>query len=117
MNTATFLNRSARKFMLTALLFLGSFIAKAQTPYNVYQISYAPYPFTGTSVLIGDDAFSGVIPIGFSFNFFGVNQTNLIISSNGLVSFDVAIPHGLSIPLSQVLGVPLIIVSWSLTMT
>ena len=34
-----------------------------------------------------DDMFSGLIPMGFNFNFYGTNYTNCVIGSNGLISF------------------------------
>jgi hypothetical protein len=36
---------------------------------------------------LSDDMWSGLIPIGFNFNFYGTNYTNCVIGSNGLVSF------------------------------
>jgi gliding motility-associated-like protein len=35
-----------------------------------------------------DDMYSGLIPIGFNFNFYGANYTSCVIGSNGLVSFN-----------------------------
>ncbi len=35
-----------------------------------------------------DDLFTGVVPIGFSFNFFGNDYSQCIISSNGYISFN-----------------------------
>ncbi|WP_343631558.1 gliding motility-associated C-terminal domain-containing protein [Fluviicola sp.] len=37
---------------------------------------------------LSDDMFSGLIPMGFTFNFYGTNYTNCVIGSNGLVSFN-----------------------------
>jgi gliding motility-associated-like protein len=37
-----------------------------------------------------DDSYSGLIPIGFTFNFYGANYTNCVIGSNGLISFNAA---------------------------
>lgn len=42
----------------------------------------------GTSVSLSDDYFTGVIPIGFSFNFYGNSYTKCVFSSNGYISFD-----------------------------
>ncbi len=42
---------------------------------------------SGTAVSLGDNAISGLIPIGFTFNFFGVDYTGLYASSNGFVTF------------------------------
>ncbi|MES2799678.1 MAG: gliding motility-associated C-terminal domain-containing protein [Bacteroidota bacterium] len=43
-----------------------------------------------TAVSLSDDMWSGVIPIGFGFNFYGTNYTNCVIGSNGLISFNTA---------------------------
>lgn len=50
----------------------------------------APNNTGGASAnLIIDDRYSSVIGIGFPFNFYGTNYTQLVISANGFVSFDV----------------------------
>ena len=43
-----------------------------------------------TSVSLSDDSWSGVVNIGFTFSFYGVNYTQCVIGSNGLVSFNTA---------------------------
>lgn len=43
-----------------------------------------------TTVLLSDDIWSGVVPIGFPFSFYGNNYSNCIIGSNGLISFNTA---------------------------
>lgn len=42
----------------------------------------------GTSVSLTDDWFTGVIPLGFSFNYYGNVYTKCVFSSNGYISFD-----------------------------
>jgi len=44
-----------------------------------------PAPATLT---LGDDAFSGALPIGFTFDFFGTAFSSVYVGSNGWVSFD-----------------------------
>lgn len=39
---------------------------------------------------LSDDSYSGLIPIGFAFNFYGANYTQCVIGSNGLISFNAA---------------------------
>ena len=60
------------------------------TTYNTQQIAYNPFPYNaGTAILQGvDDTWSSVIPIGFTFCFFGQNYTQLLIGSNGIITFD-----------------------------
>lgn len=47
----------------------------------------SPYA-TGLTI---DDQYSGVIPIGFSFDFYGTSYTQLLIGSNGNLCFDVSL--------------------------
>jgi len=49
-----------------------------------------------TSVSLGDDEYSGVIDLGFSFEFFGNTYTQCIASSNNYVSFDISNAGGYS---------------------
>ncbi|WP_264787947.1 T9SS type A sorting domain-containing protein [Aureispira anguillae] len=57
--------------------------------YTVSTTPFAPISITsGTNVSLGDDALSGSLPIGFSFNFWGTNYSNFFISSNGFITFN-----------------------------
>lgn len=47
-----------------------------------------------TNVSLSDDAWSGVIPMGFSFNFYGITYTSCLIGANGIVSFNLASAGG-----------------------
>lgn len=63
----------------------------SDTGYNGYSIQGAPLPCddisaTGTATGLTDDS-NQVVPIGFSFPFYGVNYTDANIQSNGLVRF------------------------------
>ena len=49
--------------------------------------TYAIIPGSGATVALGDDQMSGILPIGFSFNFFGNNYTDFYLSSNGFIQF------------------------------
>ena len=46
------------------------------------------------SGITADDGYSGVIPIGFTFNFYGTNYTNLLIGSNGVLDFNTSLAGG-----------------------
>lgn len=74
---------------IIALTFSFSQRGQAQT-YVVDSIAYQPYSFTaGRPMLIRlDDTYSQILPLGFSFNFFGTNYTQLIAGSNGNLCFD-----------------------------
>ncbi len=61
---------------------------------------FAPYVDPGAPgnpiTLNIDDRYSGVIPLGFNFPFFGTVFNSLIVSTNGYVSFDVSLANGFS---------------------
>lgn len=60
----------------------------SQTNYTVSAIPHQIYTSTATPITTSDDLHSGVIPIGFDFNYFGNNFNQLTISTNGYVSFN-----------------------------
>lgn len=66
---------------------LAGFTGRSQVCYTVSQVTYAPDPFTGTSLTISDDAVSGILPIGFTFCYFGNLYTQFYIGSNGWIGF------------------------------
>ncbi len=71
----------------------ASAVAGAQTTaYTVAQIPYnPPQPFNvGTPILVSiDDTWSNTINLPFNFCFFGTTNNQLVVGSNGVVSFDV----------------------------
>ncbi len=66
----------------------------ACSTYTVDPIPYGPVAGSGTSVSLTDDATTGALPIGFSFEFFCNTYTQFVISSNGFISFDLGSPNG-----------------------
>jgi gliding motility-associated-like protein len=71
-------------------------IAAGSSNYTVQAIPYAlPYPFSQGAAIAGltDDNYSGNIPIGFSFGFYGQNYTQVRVASNGYISFNLANPN------------------------
>jgi len=80
------------------LLLVCSFQSKSQMCYNVSGIPYNPDPFNaGTNINMNvDDGFSAAINMPFQFCFDGVFYNQLIISSNGYVSFNVGLAGGYS---------------------
>ncbi len=56
--------------------------------YSVTGIPYAPLSGTPINVTLNDDAMSAVLPVGFTFKFFGLNYTNFYICSNGYITFN-----------------------------
>jgi gliding motility-associated-like protein len=72
----------------------GTFVPTATTTsYATSTIPYAPDPFNvGTQLFLGDDQWSSIIPLPFTFCFYGNSYTQLIIGSNGVISFTTAGP-------------------------
>lgn len=64
----------------------------ATTSYTGSVVPYSPYSYTtGTPVLVNiDDVWTPVINIPFCFQFFGNTYNQMVIGSNGLISFNLA---------------------------
>jgi gliding motility-associated-like protein len=79
-----------------AYLYPGIQGTKGTSIYSQAVIPYAPDPFTGGNpVLVNlDDVFSPAINIPFCFEFYGAVYNQLIIGTNGIVSFDVSQASG-----------------------
>ena len=79
------------KNIFTICIVLLSILTRAQTNYAVYQIPYNPDPFMAGTLVPGtnvDDGHSSVIPIGFSFFYYGAYFDSLVVSTNGYLTFD-----------------------------
>src|SRR5258706_10654240 len=59
-----------------------------QVTYSVSPILYAPVAGSQTFLSLNDDELTSALPIGFTFNFYGIDKTQFYISSNGFISFD-----------------------------
>lgn len=67
------------------------------TSYGVTSIPYnPPYPFnSGTPIFVGiDDIWTGIINLPFNFCFYGSNYSQIVVGSNGLISFDLTYANG-----------------------
>ena len=75
-----------------ATLTASAFSAAQTTSYTAAAIAYNP-PFaynTGTPILVAtDDLWSGIINLPFTFCFWGVAHTQILVGSNGEVSFNI----------------------------
>ncbi len=69
---------------------------KQTNTYAVGNIPYNPFNFnTGTNILVDiDDIWSSVINMGFNFCYWGNNYNQLVIGSNGVVSFNLPYANG-----------------------
>lgn len=50
--------------------------------------------YNGTALQLADDQWSPVVPIGFSFTFFGTAYTNIVVGSNNILTFDASQANG-----------------------
>lgn len=64
------------------------------TPFQGYLLDtngqFGPLNGLGTSVTLGDDVVSPAIAMPFTFTFYGIDYTDIYISSNGFLTFDAA---------------------------
>jgi len=49
---------------------------------------------TGLPLSLGDDEVSGALPVGFTFNFYGIDYTSAYVSSNGFITFSPGLNSG-----------------------
>lgn len=77
------------RLLLLALLPIG---LSAQNTYNMGPIAYNPDPFGGGTNLniYADDIFSSVQPLPFSFCFLDSSYSQIVVGSNGVITFDVS---------------------------
>ena len=64
------------------------------TPGSTTQDTNVVYIGNAAEVSLTDDSFSGVVPIGFTFNYYGVPKTQCVIGSNNFISFNIAQANG-----------------------
>ena len=95
---------------------LGSQVLRTgqTTSYVVNSVPYAPpFPFSGgTALFVGqDDIWSSVIPLPFTFCFYGSAYNNLVVGANGVLSFNTSLAgttcpwsFSASIPSSSLIG-------------
>ncbi|GAB4288834.1 MAG: hypothetical protein Kow0068_14500 [Marinilabiliales bacterium] len=86
-----------KKFLFIPLALFLSLIVNAQSStnaqYMVHSIPYAPpYPFTGgtTPAFVSEDTWSDVIDLTFDFSFYDSTYNQIVIGTNGLVSFNLS---------------------------
>lgn len=99
---------------LTAVPFLSGIT----TDYTVSSIPYTPFQYNaGTAILVNiDDIWSNTIPLPFDFCFYGAAYNQLVVGSNGILSFDLSYatnycPWGIAnaipsaaLPLNSIMG-------------
>ncbi len=63
-------------------------------PDGLVAYSFEDISATGTPVVLSDDSVSGALPIGFAFNYYGTDYSNIYISSNGFLTVLPGQPNG-----------------------
>jgi hypothetical protein len=77
------------------LLFIG-FVAKSQSIYTVESTTHQMYDASTSVQYNNDDIYSAVIPLPFSFKFYDNDYQNILVSSNGYITFNTALAGGFS---------------------
>lgn len=96
-----------KKNLLTLILSLALIgLIKSQCVYTcsnyaVSQITHSNFPTGGINIVSQlfpgtDDGITGQISIGFTFNFYCTNYSNVLICSNGFIQFDIGSPPNLA---------------------
>jgi hypothetical protein len=84
-----------RQIWLLALLLLSGGAARAQVSAYTFAASagtFTALPASATTVAAvqADDAVSAALPLGFTFSYDGSDYTQVVVSSNGFISFNIA---------------------------
>lgn len=90
-----FISRIAGLSFLLSILFTTSYgqLTVTDTGDCINHVLHATVTGTmplGTGIT-ADDAYSGVFPLGFTFNFYGTPYTQCVIGSNGMICFNLAL--------------------------
>ena len=101
----------------TSQLIATTAVQASTDSYQQTSIPFAPEVTAGTLITLSDDDVQGPFPIGFTFQFYGINYTDFYVSSNGWLGFSSGQPTGYTavpIPDSAGFGVPknCIMLSW-----
>jgi hypothetical protein len=80
--------------LLLSLMFAHQVVATAAPGPDAFGYKSSAIPVnlrnisaTGTFIPLGDDQMSNALPIGFTFQFYGVPYTSVFVSSNGFITF------------------------------
>lgn len=83
------------KKIYLVLLFIG-FVANSQSIYTVESTTHQMYDAETTVQYNNDDIYSAVIPLPFTFKFYDNDYQNILVSSNGFITFNTTTPGGFS---------------------
>ncbi len=77
-----------------SLIFAGNdTVVCSNTPITLTAVTQGEL---GTSVTLSDDQYTGIVPLGFSFDYFGNTYTQCLISSNNYITFNTGSAGGYS---------------------
>ncbi len=76
-----------KNYLFLVALFCFSISGIAQANYEVTQIPFVQYQASSLNLATQDDRCSALIPIPFSFDFYGVSYNQIVISTNGYIDF------------------------------
>jgi len=76
----------------TAQVIAATSVQASTDSYQVTSITFAPETTSGTSITLTDDDVEGPFPIGFTFQFYGINYTDFYVGSNGWLGFSSSQP-------------------------
>jgi len=83
-----------QKSFAQQLIFAGNdTVVCSNTPITLTAITQGQL---GISVTLSDDQYTGIVPLGFTFNYFGVDYTDCLVSSNNYITFNTASAGGYS---------------------
>ena len=84
--------KGMKKIIFIALLIIGKLSLDVNSQsYTIQSIPYEYLNISGQQLFgLSDDNYSNTIPIGFTFYFFEQPYNQIIIGSNGIVSFQAA---------------------------
>jgi len=87
---------SIKNILFCILIFTFGFHANAQTDYSVTSIPHQVYSATANIQYTQDDTYSSVIPLTFDFTFFGTTYNQVLVGTNGEISFNTSLANGFS---------------------
>lgn len=76
-----------QKYILFILFAFISLKGNSQNNYSVTAIPFQPFSGSLTPLATGDELYSGVINLPFSFDFYGTTYNQIVISTNGYIDF------------------------------
>lgn len=80
-----------QKYILFILFVFISFKVISQSNYAVTAIPFQPFSGTLASLPTDDDKYSEIIQLPFWFDFYGSYYTQIVVSTNGYISFDTSV--------------------------